>query len=140
MSKTESQSAEALELCPFCDAESFISWDGDKDNPNDWSAVCDNTMKCGATIGGMSTESDARTAWNTRSRTLSVSVATVDNLVAALTSIEHSAPECECEHDNEYCCVAVGEFCARCWAHVALVDYRAAASPATPETDKETKL
>ena len=80
ITNNESQSTEAMELCPFCDAGAFISWDGDTDSPDDWSAVCDNTMKCGATIGGMSTESDARTAWNTRPRTPSVSEATVDDL------------------------------------------------------------
>jgi len=52
--------------CPFCGAKAFISWDGDVDSPNDWSAVCGNTLNCGASIGGMVSEDAANAAWNTR--------------------------------------------------------------------------
>lgn len=44
----------------------------------------------------------------------------LSELRKALISIERSAPGCECEYDNEYCCAVVKEFCARCWAHIAL--------------------
>jgi hypothetical protein len=53
----------------------------------------------------------------------------VMRLKAGLLSIEHSAPECECDHDNECCCAVVGEFCGRCWAHCFLRDSPAPSPP-----------
>lgn len=62
------QQGKALKPCPFCNASAFISWDGDANSPDDWSANCDNTLDCGASVAGMSSEDAAKTAWNTRSR------------------------------------------------------------------------
>lgn len=41
-------------------------------------------------------------------------------LLSALILIELNDPSCQCEHEDENCCAIVGEFCARCWAHVAV--------------------
>lgn len=70
-----------LEACPFCGAGAFISWDGDVNSPDDWSANCDNTLVCGATVGGMPSEEAARKAWNTRVGSVAP---TVDQLWEAL--------------------------------------------------------
>lgn len=40
------------------------------DKPNDWSAVCDNTLACGATVQGMLSEEATVVAWNTRAASL----------------------------------------------------------------------
>lgn len=56
--------------CPFCRAAgAFISWDGNRDRPDDWSVNCNNTLVCGAGIRGMLREADAATAWNARATT-----------------------------------------------------------------------
>lgn len=84
----------ALKECPFCGASAFISWDGDVNNPDDWSANCDNTLDCGATVGGMSSEDAARKAWNIRADSAAAMVDTskladwLDMLVTSLKASE----------------------------------------------------
>lgn len=43
-----------------------------------------------------------------------------DTMRDALREIAEGDFECNCEHDNEYCCARVGEYCPFCIASSAL--------------------
>lgn len=54
----------------------------------------------------------------------------INKLTAVLISIEFADTSCQCDHDSPECCAVAGEFCAKCWAHVALSDRSVADSSA----------
>lgn len=71
------------------------------------------------------TRAEAIRKWNTRVPVASTAPSMDAGLLSALILIELNDPSCQCEHENENCCAIVGEFCARCWAHVAVRRNRA---------------
>lgn len=54
-------------------------------------------------------------------------------LLAALNKIAYHAVACRCHHDDENCCVKVGEHCPVCIAAVAITDFAAAPVEDTKE-------
>lgn len=102
---TTTQETRELKPCPFCGSGAFISWDGDTDSPNDWSAVCDNTMNCGADIRGMLSEDAARAAWNTRapSDTEQRLGEALEPLVTRVEKMMENGPDCDCPAEGHIC-------------------------------------